>query len=146
MQEDALAALAGRSLPGGRYRIEAVENHEFCNAVGVEPDPNGLAHPLFYYIASQAAMGVSVSDLLAMCAFDVDDGPMMVGSDASFAAELQVGVEYTVAGTIVSLTRKPSRTFGIADTLVFRLTLTDPEGLECVAATSSWILPRRQFT
>jgi len=145
MREEDLAALAGRPLPGGRYRIEDAQNRAFCEAVGATADPQGLAHPLYYYIATQAAMGVSVDELLAMCEFDVNDGPMMVGSDASFTRELKVGIDYAVSGEIVSLVRKPSRAFGTADTLTFRLTLTDPQDGECVVATSSWILPRRNL-
>lgn len=143
MQEADLAALAGRPLPGGRYRIEQADNREFCEAIGAEPDPRGHAHPLYYYIAGRVAMGVSVSELLAMCDFDVNDGPMMIGSEVSFAQDLKVDVEYSVSGNIVSLVRKPSRAFGVADTLKFKLTLADAQGAEAAVAINSWILPRR---
>ena len=145
MHEDQLAALAGRSLPGGRYRIEEAQNRAFCEAVGAQVDPDGRAHPMYYYIATQAGMGVSVDELLAMCSFDVNDGPMMVGSDARFTQELKVDVDYDVTGEIVSVVRKPSRAFGTADTLTFRLTLASAELGTCVVATSSWILPRRNL-
>ncbi len=133
--------VAGRVLPGGTYRITPEENRDFCVSVGAEPDPTGLAHPLFFYIASQCGMGLSVAGLLALCEFDVADGPMMTGSDARFTRPLRVGKEYRVDGEIVSLLRKPSRTFGMADQLRFRLTLSDSDG-EAVEGTSSWILPR----
>lgn len=134
--------VAGHRLPGGTYRIEPQENADFCASVGAEVDPSGLAHPMFYYIASQCAMGLSVADLLRLCEFDVNDGPMMTGSSARFERPLRVGTEYRVDGEIVSLIRKPSRAFGMADQLQFRLTLSDEDG-EAVEAVSSWILPRR---
>ena len=133
--------VAGHRLPGGTYRITPDENRDFCASVGATPDPSGLAHPLFYYIASQCAMGLSVAQLLALCDFDVNDGPMMTTSNASLVRPLVVGTEYRIEGEIVSLIRKPSRTFGMADSLVFRLTLSDSAG-EVAAATSSWLLPR----
>jgi hypothetical protein len=133
--------LAGHRLPGGVYRITPDENADFCASVGAAPDAGGLAHPLFYYIATQCAMGLSVGELLALCHFDVSDGPMMTASDASFARPLRVGAEYRIEGEILSLVRKPSRTFGMADQLKFRLVLSDAEG-EAASATSSWLLPR----
>ncbi len=134
--------VAGHRLPGGDYRIEPQENADFCASVGAKPDPSGLAHPLFYYIATQCSMGLSVADLLSLCDFDVNDGPMMTGSSARFIRPLRVGAQYRVDGEIVSLVRKPSRAFGMADQLQFRLTLSDEDG-ETVEAVSSWILPRR---
>jgi hypothetical protein len=141
MASSAPPDVAGLSLPGGTYRITPEENRDFCASVGAEPDPAGLAHPLFFYIASQCGMGLSVAGLLALCEFDVDDGPMMTSSDARFTRPLRAGTEYRVKGEIVSLVRKPSRTFGMADQLRFRLILSDGEG-EAVEAISSWILPR----
>jgi hypothetical protein len=142
MSDAAPPDVAGRRLPGGTYRIEESENATFCASVGAKVDPSGLAHPLFYYIATQCAMGVSVAGLLELCEFDVNDGPLMTGSKASFQRPLRVGTEYRVDGAIVSLIRKPSRAFGMADQLQFRLTLSDEDG-EAAEAVSSWILPRR---
>lgn len=136
--------VAGRRLPGGVYRIDPAENAAFCASVGARPDPSGLAHPLFYYVAGQCAMGLSVADLLRLCDFDVNDGPLMTASGAQFRRPLRTGVDYAVAGEIVSLLRKPSRAFGTADQLQFRLTLADGEGV-AVETTSSWLLPRREI-
>lgn len=132
----------GHRLPGGIYRIARRENAALCAAVGVEADPEGRAHPIFYYIATQVGMGMSVASLLELCDFDVADGPMITGSSGHFAGELMVEEDYRVDGEILSLLRKPSRTFGFADTLRFRLTLStldDTTKLECV---NEWILPR----
>jgi hypothetical protein len=135
----------GRVFPGGTYRISRQDNAALCEAVGASADPDGRAHPIFYYVATQVGMGMTVADLLALYDFDVADGPMMTGSNASFAGELLVETDYRVAGEIVSLTRKPSRTFGFADILRFRLTLgrdDEKPTLECV---NEWILPRGEM-
>lgn len=132
----------GHAFPGGTYRITRGDNDALCAAVGVAPDPDGRAHPIFYYVATQVGMGMSVADLLTLCDFDVADGPMMTGSQASFAGELKVETDYRVAGEIVSLTRKPSRTFGFADILRFRLTLSEEGAAPALECVNEWILPR----
>jgi len=132
-----------RQLPGGHYRITAAENEDFTKAVGGEIDGNGRAHPLFYYIATQAAMGISVSDLCALCEFDVIDGPMMAQSHVTFDQDLMVDCDYQVSGRVISLTRKTSRTFGELDLLTYELTLSRPEGERVAHCVNQWILPRR---
>lgn len=136
-------SVAGTSLPGGRYRIDPEENAAICGAVGAEVETDGRAHPIFYYIATQVGMGISVEDLLSLCDFDVSEGPLMTGSIAWFAGELRVDTDYVVQGEIVSLVRKPSRTFGAVDLLSFRLVLADTSGTETVECINEWVLPRR---
>lgn len=133
-----------RVFPGGRYRISREENLALCAAVEALPDPAGRAHPIFYYIASQSAMGLSVAELCALCDFDVADGPMITQSNAAFDGELWVDREYRVSGEIASLVRKPSRTFGAVDVLTFILRLEGPDGGAGASCTNQWVLPRRE--
>ena len=135
--------IAPQSLPGGWYDIGAEENAALCRVLGDEPDAYGLAHPLYSYIATQAAMGVTVAELCALCAFDVAAGPMIVGNDIIFERSLMVGQRYQVSGEIVSLTRKPSRTFGAVDLLDYRLVMTDAAGRRIAICSNGWVLPRR---
>jgi hypothetical protein len=132
-----------RAFPGGRYRISREENLALCAAVEAQPDPAGRAHPIFYYIASQSAMGLSVAELCALCDFDIADGPMITQSNVVFDGEMLVDREYVVSGEIVSLVRKPSRTFGAVDLLTFNLQLEDADGGICATCTNQWVLPRR---
>jgi hypothetical protein len=132
-----------KQLPGGHYRITAAENEAFTNAVGGEVDRDGRAHPLFYYIATQAAMGVSVSELCAMCDFDVADGPLMAQSRVTFDQDLMFDCDYTVSGRILSLIRKSSRTFGEMDLLTYELTMSRAEGERVAHCINQWVLPRR---
>ncbi len=131
--------------PGGRYRITREEDADLRQAVGSPPDPDGRAHPIFYYIATQCEMGISVGDLCAMCDFDVKDGPMMATSKVEYARDLMVDQEYDVGGEILSLVRKPSRTFGAMDLLTYRLTLSDQAG-QVLSCINEWVLPRRGET
>lgn len=136
--------VAGTTLPGGTYELTAEENARLCRALGAAPDPEGRAHPLFYYVATQVGMGISVADLLRLCDFDVADGPLMTGSDMTLTEELRVGQVYEVEGEIVSLERKPSRTFGAVDKLRFRVRLRDTAQRIVVDCTNEWVLPRRE--
>jgi hypothetical protein len=132
----------GSRFPGGTYRISHSENADLCAAVGAVPDTTGKAHPIFYYIATQVGMGQSVSELLERCDFAIEDGPLMVSSRAEFERELEVERDYSVAGQIDSLVRKPSRAFGAIDMLSFTLTLSDEVG-PVLSCTNQWVLPRR---
>ena len=132
------------SIPGGTYRITREENLALCDAVNTDPDPNGLAHPIFYFIATQVGMGLTVAELCERCDFNVADGPMITRSDAEFEGELQVDTDYDISGEIISLVRKPSRTFGAVDLLTYRLRMDHEETGLSVVTTNQWILPRRE--
>lgn len=117
-----------------------------CGALGAKPDPTGRAHPIYYYVATQVAMGLSVAELCALCHFDVADGPLITQSNASFERELMVDQDYDVTGEILSVVRKPSRTFGAVDLLTYRLDLSEVGGELTVICTNYWVLPRRSGT
>lgn len=136
--------VAGLRLDGPTpFRITPEENAAICGTCGIPPTPDGTAHPVFYFIASQVGMGLSVKALCDACDFDVDDGPMMVGSDVDFEGVLRVGQDYRVTGEIVSLKRRESRKLGVVDTLTYRLALHEGDAREpVVSLTNSWVLPR----
>lgn len=136
--------VSGTRLPGGTFRITADENQLLCRSVGTKPAASGTAHPIFYYIATQVGMGLTVADLLKLCDFDVADGPLMTASNVTFNRELRVDETYRVEGEIVSLVRKPSRTFGAVDLLDFRLRLIGQDGKQDLECTNQWVLPRRE--
>src|SRR3546814_10303287 len=66
------------------YVISAEENAALCRSTGVEPASDGTAHPIYYYIATQVAMGKTVAGVCETCEFDVEDGPMMGSSGVVF--------------------------------------------------------------
>ena len=140
------ADVAGTRLDGTRpYAISVEENAALCRSVGIEPAPDGTAHPIYYYVATQVAMGETVAGLCAICDFDVEDGPMMGSSEVRFSAPLRTGSSYAVTGEIVDLVRKRSRKLGVMDVLTYRLRLHDEESA-CVLETENvWILPRKEL-
>ena len=138
--------VAGLSLDGTEpYVITAAQNAALCRSTGVEPATDGTAHPVYYYIATQVAMGKTVAGLCAACDFDVEDGPMMGSSGVNFSAKLRVGVPYRVSGQILGLVRKRSRKLGVMDVLDYRLLLRDAMGDLVLETTNVWVLPRKEL-
>lgn len=138
--------VAGKSLDGsGPYVITPAENAALCRSTGVEPAADGTAHPAYYYIATQVAMGQTVAGLCALCDFDVEQGPMMASSTVTFQMPLRTGQPYHVTGEISGLTRKSSRKLGLMDLLEYRLRLHDPDGAPVLETTNVWVLPRREL-
>lgn len=136
--------VAGIVLDGIRpYVIAAAQNAELCRSTGIEPAGDGTAHPVYYYVATQVGMGMSVAELCKVCDFDIEDGPMMASSEVRFAAPLRTGISYRVSGEILSLVRKRSRRLGIMDMLTYRLRLHAPDGQTALETDNVWVLPRR---
>jgi hypothetical protein len=140
--------VAGTSLDGIKiFTISAEENAALCHSTGVEAASDGSAHPIYYYIATQVAMGKTVAGVCETCEFDVEDGPMMGSSGVKFFAQLMVGESYGVRGEILSLVRKQSRKLGVMDVLTYRLRLHRLADNICILETDNvWVLPRKELT
>lgn len=139
--------VAGVSLDGDKvFTISAEENAALCRSTGSEPAADGSAHPIYYYIATQVAMGKTVAGVCETCDFNVEDGPMMGSSGVRFIRPLMVGESFKVTGEIVSLVRKQSRKLGVMDVLTYRLRLHPATGGEAVLETDNvWVLPRKEL-
>ncbi|HEY3659135.1 MAG TPA: hypothetical protein VGL34_29535 [Steroidobacteraceae bacterium] len=138
--------VAGISLAGTKpYTISADENRALCESIGVAPTADGTAHPIYFYIATQVGMGMTVAGLCSVCEFDVEEGPMMASSKVTFSRPLVTGQPYQITGRIVSLVRKPSRKLGVMDMLEYSLELSLPDGTPMLATTNVWVLPRRRL-
>jgi hypothetical protein len=138
--------VTGTSLDGtDTYTITAAQNAALCRSTGVEPAADGSAHPIYYYISTQVAMGKTVAGLCAACDFDVEDGPMMGSSGVEFSGAMKVDTPYTVQGEITGLVRKRSRKLGVMDVLDYRLRLIDPDGTRVLETANVWVLPRKEL-
>ena len=139
--------VAGSSLDGTRiFRVSDVDYARNCRSTGVEPASDGSAHPIWYYVATQVAMGKIVVGVCETCEFDVDDGPMMGSSGVRFSDPIMVEVDYRVTGEILSLVRKRSRKLGVMDVLTYRLRLHPAAGGDAILETDNvWVLPRKEL-
>lgn len=127
------------------FTIDADENARLCRSTGVDPAADGTAHPIYYYIATQVAMGKTVAGVCETCEFDVEDGPMMGSSGVRFSAPLVVGERYRVTGEILDLVRKRSRKLGVMDVLTYRLRLHGPDDAPVLETDNVWVLPRKEL-
>lgn len=139
--------VAGTSLDGTKiFTVSVEENERLCRSVGVAPAIDGTAHPVWYYVATQVAMGKTVAGVCETCEFDVEDGPMMGSSGVRFSGPIMVGQPYKVSGEILSLVRKKSRKLGVMDVLTYRLRLHPSEGGDAILETDNvWVLPRKEL-
>lgn len=138
--------VSGRSLDGNApYVIKADENAALCRSLGAEPANDGTAHPIYYFIATQLGMRVTVAGLCEICGFNVADGPMIIGSAVRFDAPLYVDRPYRVTGSILNIERKRSRKLGVMDVLEYRLALVDGDR-DVLVTTNTWVLPRRELS
>jgi hypothetical protein len=139
-------AVAGLSLSGAStYVISADENRVLCSTLEATPAADGSAHPVYFFIATQVGMGMTVAELCRACDFDVEDGPMIASSNVTFSRPLMTQQAYRVTGEIVSLTRKRSRTFGVMDSLTYVLRLALSDGTPVLETSNVWLLPRRHL-
>jgi hypothetical protein len=137
---------AGVSLDGTEvFTITAEENAKLCASTGTTPARDGTAHPVYYYIATQVAMGKTVAGVCEACEFDVEDGPMMGSSGVRFVRPLRIGESYKVTGEILSLVRKRSRKLGVMDVLTYRLRLHTLDGTQVLETDNVWVLPRKEL-
>ena len=138
--------VAGISLSGtAPYVIDAEENRALCKSTGVVPADDGTAHPIYFFIATQVGMGMTVAGLCAACEFDVEEGPMMASSKVMFSRPLFPGQPYRVTGRILGLTRKLSRKLVVMDMLDYQLDLSLPDGTPVLSTTNVWVLPRKNL-
>ncbi len=138
--------VAGTSLDGTKtFIVSAEQNAALCRSTGVEPAADGTAHPIYYYLATQVAMGKTVAGVCETCEFDVEEGPMMGSSGVRFAEPLRVGTSYKVTGEILGLVRKRSKKLGVMDVLTYRLRLHRLDGTQVLETDNVWVLPRKEL-
>jgi hypothetical protein len=130
------------ALPEGVFTITAEDQALLSEALG-RGDAGG-AHPVWAYIATQRGIGISVADLCALADFDVNDGPMLGSVELTYAAPIELGIEYRVTGEVLGIERKHGRKAGTFDVMTFRERLLAPDGAEVASATNTFILPRRE--
>jgi acyl dehydratase len=137
-----LETLPGTALSEGSFVITHAEDLRVREVVGGEPASDGLAHPLWAYIAPQRGIGTSVAELCALAAFDVNDGPMLGSSELEYHGPIRIGVRYRVTGRVIDITRKHGST-GTFDVMEFREDMHDEAGELVATSISTYILPRR---
>jgi hypothetical protein len=139
---DSLAALTGRQLPEGTYRIDPVVATMLSSAVLATP--TDTPHPIFAFVAAQNGIGITVGDLLAMFGTKPEDGPLLGECELVMHQPFQAGVTYQVTGRIDNVTRKHGRALGAFDLVTFTLDVRDCAGEPVSTCSETFVLPRRE--
>ena len=139
---DDLAAVVGRTFPGGQYTIETWRAWLTHDAI-LAPAPRELAHPVFVFLAATGAMGLSWDELFGWFGATAADGPMLGDCEIWQSQPLRVGASYRVSGRILGAERKSGRQLGLFDRVDYQLDLHDAEGVPAASCRNSIIFPRR---
>jgi acyl dehydratase len=142
MAVEGFESLPGTRLTEGSFVITAADQARMLEVVGGEAPADGIAHPLWAYIAPQRGIGTSVAEICGLADFDVNDGPMLGSSHLEYHAPIRIGVTYKVTGSVLDITRKTG-SIGTFDILAFREDLIAGDGTPVATSTSTYILPRR---
>lgn len=140
VSEAQMKALVGHRFPGGTIAIERWENVLFCDVMGVEPLPDGIAHPAFLFHLPLAGAGVRIAELLALGRAESEEAVRAGEYRWTLHQPLRVGATYDVSGAVVGVERKEGRHAGLMDAVTFRLDVRDAVGDAPVATTLTTVL------
>jgi hypothetical protein len=133
--------LVGRTLPGGRFRLEGYESRLMHDAFysPFRPEP----HPIAAYAATQRGVGMTVSELFETFGTTMDDGPLLASCTLDFPGEMHADTDYTVRAVIDSVARKETRSRGTVDFITCRMELIEAASYAVVAVvTNVYAIPR----
>jgi hypothetical protein len=94
-------------------------------------------------VATLAATGTSIEELLRIAGSSLAEGPMLAECRVVNTGVLRFDVPYRVTRELLSLDRKKSRRFGAMDLLRFVARLFEPDGASIAEVTYTWVLPKR---
>lgn len=136
--------LVGWAFPGGTFTIEPWENFLLHDVFAADPPARGLAHPLYAFHGPLAAMGLTYTELFALCRAESDDAIRAGTYDFEYLKPLHEGATYAVRGEIVSVERKRGTRAGLFDLVTFRLEMRDENDEVAVVASNSWLFLRSE--
>ena len=124
------------AFPGGTTVIERWENHLLCDALGVEPLPDGLAHPAFLFHASLRGVDLTIKEMLAIGKPESEDAVRAGGYRWTLHQPLKVDTPYRCTGEVTKFERKEGRRAGVMDLMTIRIELTKDQEPVATADTT----------
>jgi len=125
------------TFPGGTTVIERWENHLLCDAMGVEPLPDGLAHPAFLFHVPLRGVQLTIEQMLAYGNPASEDAVRAGGYRWTLHQPLRVDTAYRCSGRLLKTERKQGRRAGTMDLMTFRIELADEDTGEPVATADT---------
>lgn len=130
------------ALPSGLYTLTGEDEARLREAMGAAGLFPGQAHPAFAAVATLAADGLTIEELVERCGATMADGPLVGRCAMTFHRALRTDVTYRVDRHVRSLVRKPSRSLGTMDVLELVVTMKEPDGTVAAEVTHTWMLPK----
>jgi hypothetical protein len=134
--------VVGHRFPGGTFTIEPWENVLLSDVMGVEPLPDGIAHPAYLFHAPLAGVGVRVADIFELCRAESDEAVRAGEYRWDLHEPLRVGATYRMSGGFTGVDRKVGRRGGPMDVVSFEIDVHDEAGTQVASTLSSWIFLR----
>ena len=136
--ETAMRALVGHRFPGGRYRVEHWENFLLSEATGIQPLPDGLAHPAHLFHVAINGVGTSITQLFQLA----EAGPGTQVSpdyyDWRIKQPLREDESYSLAGGITDFTRSVREGSPTRDSFLYEIDLDDAAGARVAEVAFRW--------
>jgi hypothetical protein len=137
-----MQGVVGHRFPGGTFTIEPWENVLLSDVMGVQPLPDGIAHPAYLFHAPLAGAGVRVADIFELCHAESDEAVRAGEYRWVMHEPLRVGATYRMSGGFVGVERKEGRRGGLMDIVSFEIHVHDEAGALVASTLSSWIFLR----
>lgn len=141
-----IAALQGRSLPGSALKIETYEN-AIADRAWLAPDAaatvtdEGVAHPLWFVVASLRGMGISVTELCELAQKGEEDTLLLGSIKVEHALPLRIGRTYRTAARIGDVYRRTARDGSAMDGIIVTVDIIGQETLTGTV-TSTYLVKR----
>ena len=134
-----MAALVGHRFPGGEYRIEHWENFLLCDATGMAPLPDGLAHPAHLFHVPIAGAGITIGDLFALAEADRAAPVSIDYYDWEILRPLREDETYRLDGGITAHERRQGDGGGpTVDSFVYEIDVRDTAGERVAHVAFRW--------
>ena len=137
-----MQGLVGRPFPGGTFTIEPWENVLLSDVMGVDPLPDGIAHPVYLFHAPLAGAGVRISDIFELCHAESEEAVRAGEYHWVINRPLRVGTTYRMSGGFVGVERKQGRRGGLMDVVTFEIDIRDEDGEAVASTVNTWIFLR----
>lgn len=130
--------LVGHRFPGGRYRIEHWENFLLSEATGVEPLPDGLAHPTHLFHVPINGVGTSITELFALAEAERSAPVSIDYYDWTIHQPLREGETYALSGGITAYERTAPEGAPTVDSVTYSIDVHGEDGEIAAEVSFRW--------
>jgi hypothetical protein len=135
--------LCGFRFPPGRLHVHGYESWLAADCFGQPLADGDELHPAWVLVGGLRDMGLPFAELFQLAEARVEDGIFYGETSIEQEHPLMVGVDYTVEGEILDLTRRNGARLGTFDLMTFQLRLVTDDGLLAASSSNTFVFGRR---